>query len=436
VRRTSVIVVGGGFGGLACARRLDRGPVDVLLLDSDNYHLFTPLLYQVATSLLNPSDIAYPFRAIFRRSNNVRFRQARVSSVDLNERNVHTNDGHLLNYDFLVLATGSTNNYFGHRDLEQWTFSMKSLGEAVLLRDHVLTCLELADREDDENERRRLLTFLVVGGGPTGVEYAGALIELMKLVLGRDYPSLRATDARIVLVEGLDRLLPTFPKSLGRYAERILTKRGVEVRLNTLVERADGLRMHLSTQQTIETHTAVWSAGVRPNDVLDKAAVSRSPSGRVEVDEHLRLGDHPEVFVLGDLAGRTHRGQELPMLSPFAIQGGRHAARMILEETSHGREAAERIKNFRYIDKGTMATIGRNSAVGRFKGIRLRGFVGWVGWLVVHIYYLIGFRNRLVVLLMWGWNYIKKDRPIRIITGHPDDPLADRLLTAPRFARD
>jgi len=419
-----VVIVGGGFGGLACARALNRKPVDVLLLDRHNFHLFTPLLYQVATSLLNPSDIAYPHRSIFRHSRNVRFRQARVAGVDLDRKIVRTHTGEEITYECLVLATGSENDYFSNEELAEHTLGMKTLAEAMALRNHVLSCLELAARTDSVQERREWLTFVIVGGGPTGVEYGGALAELLKLVLGRDFPELDPSLARIVLVEGQDRLLGAFHPKLGAYAVRILRDRGIEVRISTFVQKATDERVVLSDGDEIPTRTIVWSAGVRPTDPLERADRERSGSGRLRVDQRLRLQDHPEVFVIGDAASVVEDGGELAMLSPPAMQAGRYVARAIVDRVIG---ATGQRKPFRYVDKGTMATIGRRAAVADFHGVKLKGTMGWLAWLLVHIYYLIGFRNRAVVLASWGWNYLRFDRPIRLILRSEADSVAEAL---------
>jgi NADH:ubiquinone reductase (H+-translocating) len=419
-----VVIVGGGFGGLACARALNRKPVDVLLLDRHNFHLFTPLLYQVATSLLNPSDIAHPHRSIFRRSRNVRFRQARVAGVDLDRQMVRTDTGEEITYDSVVLATGSENNYFSNEELAEHTLGMKTLAEAMALRNHVLSCLELAARTESVQERREWLTFVIAGGGPTGVEYAGALAELLKLVLGRDFPELDPSLARIVLVEGQDRLLGAFHPKLGAYAVRILRDRGIDVRPSTFVQKATDERVVLSDGDEIPTRTIVWSAGVHPTDPLERADLERSGSGRVKVDQRLRLQDHPEVFVVGDAASVVEDGGELAMLSPPAMQAGRYVARAIVDRVTG---ATGQRKPFRYVDKGTMATIGRRAAVADFRGLKLKGTTGWLAWLLVHIYYLIGFRNRAVVLASWGWNYLRFDRPIRLILRSEADSVAEAL---------
>jgi len=266
--RKKVVIVGAGFGGLACAKKLDGEPVDVILVDQHNYHLFTPLLYQVATGLLNPSDIAYPLRTVFRRSSNVRFRQATVTRIELSNKLVRLDGAPPLAYDYLVLATGSTDNYFGNQELARVSFGLKSLEDATRLRNQVLTCLERADAEPDPAARRALLTFVVVGGGPTGVESSGALTELMGIVAGKDYHQISRAEIRIILVEGADRLLNTFSARLGRYAQRVLTRRKVEVRTGALVKSANGHSVTLSDGTAIASATIIWSAGVRPNDPI------------------------------------------------------------------------------------------------------------------------------------------------------------------------
>jgi NADH:ubiquinone reductase (H+-translocating) len=422
--RPRVIIVGGGFGGLACARALDGADVDVLLLDTRNYHLFTPLLYQVATALLDPSDIAYPFRTVFRHSRNIRFRQARVTGVDFDARRLTVAGGEGIAYDTLVLATGSANAYFGNPELAERTIGMKHLDEAMRLRNHVLSCLERAAQTADPGERAEWLTFVIVGGGPTGVEYAGALAELLDMVLGRDFPELARGSARVVLVEGAGRLLGVFHPRLGAYAADTLRSRGVEVRLSTLVRRAtESAAIVAPTGDgetvTIGARTIVWSAGVGPADPLPSEAVPRSRSRRLQVDDRLRL--RPGVYAIGDVASVGSGGGELPMLSPPAMQEGRYVARAI-------RAGGEPAAPFRYRDKGTMATIGRRAAVAEVGPLRLRGFLGWITWLVVHLYYLIGFRNRAAVLASWGWDYLRRDRPIRLIVRSRFDPVVASLI--------
>lgn len=386
------------MGGLACAKRLGRARVDVLLIDRRNYHLLTPLLYQVATALLSPPDIAYPFRAGLHRWRNVRFRQASIVAVDFEQRELRAADGQRLPYDYLVLATGSEDDYFDNPGLAEGTLGMKTLEQAQRLRNHVLACLEHAAQAETEPERRRWLSFVVVGGGPSGVEYAGALVE------------------------GAPRLLPPLPEKLGRYAQRVLERRGVEVLTEALVTDVIGDRVEFSNGAQIEARTVVWSAGVRATNPTGEVAHARSR--RLDVDDRLRLSRHPEVFVIGDLARVIDDGRELPMLSPPAIQEGRFAAGMISDDV---RGAGRARRPFRYRDRGAMAVIGRNSAVASIWGLQLTELVGWLVWLMVHLYYLIGFRNRLVVLVNWGWNYLRADRPIRIITASDADPSVSRL---------
>ena len=422
--RERVVIVGGGFGGLACARALDGAAVDVLLVDARNYHLFTPLLYQVATALLDPSDIAYPFRTVFRHSRNVRFRQARVTAADFDARELTVAGGERIPYDTLVLATGSANAYFGNPELAERTIGMKHLDEAMRLRNHVLSCLERAAQTADPDERAEWLTFVIVGGGPTGVEYAGALAELLDMVLGRDFPELARGSGRVVLVEGTGRLLGPFHPKLGAYAADTLRSRGVEVRLSTLVREATASTAVLAPAGhgdtvSIGARTIVWSAGVGPQDPIPPEAVPRSRSKRLRVDDRLRL--RPGVYAIGDVASVGSGGGELPMLSPAAMQEGRYVARAI-------RAGGEPAAPFRYLDKGTMATIGRRAAVAQVGPVRLRGFLGWITWLVVHLYYLVGFRNRALVLASWGWDYLRRDRPIRLIVRSRFDPVVASLM--------
>ena len=434
-----VVVVGAGFGGLVCARRLMRRPVDVLVLDRQNYHLFTPLLYQVASSLLNPSDIAYPVRAVFRRSRNVHVRMGEVNGVDWERRLVllggtGTRDAgaageDALPFDYLVVASGSTTNFFGNAAAASAAHGLKDLPEALELRNHVLRCFEQAAREPDAAARRAWLTFTIVGGGPTGVEYAGALSELVRLVLAKDFPELDTRRVEIVLIEAHRQLLGAFSQALGEDAERRLRRRGVEVRLNTRVEHVAGETITLAGpggQGTLVTRTLVWAAGVRPGDLADRLALAKTKSGRIAVDEYLRVAGHERVFAIGDIAAVPYRGGEMPMLSAPAMQQGRCVARNIVR-AARGQEP----RPFRYVDKGTMATIGRSAAVAEIGPLKLKGLVGWLAWLFVHLYYIIGFRNRLVVLVEWAWDYFRYDRPIRIIARAKEQSATNDRQAAP-----
>lgn len=422
-----VVIVGGGFGGLACARALNGEAVEVTLVDHHNYHLFTPLLYQVATALLNPSDIGYPIRKIFRHSPNVRFLQAEVTSIDLDGHRLTTATGEAIGFDEVVLATGSRTNYFGNEALAERALGLKDLDEALQLRNHILSCLERASAAaangEDDDTLRAWLTFVIVGGGPTGVEFAGALGELFNLVLHAEYPTIPRRLARIMLVEGSDRLLGAFDPGLGSYAAATLAERGVAVMPGTLVTDSGEGFVALSDGTRVETRTLVWSAGVKPDDPAVPGDVARSRTGRVEVDDQLRVVGQPHAYAIGDLASVADGDDELPMLGPPAMQAGRYVAKRILEGA--GRDPARgQPPPFRYRDKGTMATIGRSAAVAQIgTRIRLTGFVGWVAWLVLHLYYLIGFHARARVLAAWALNYLRGDRPIRIIARAKDDPL-------------
>jgi NADH dehydrogenase len=415
-----VVIVGGGFGGLQCAKALRGEAVDVLLVDQRDYHLFTPLLYQVASCLLNPSEIAAPLRKVFRGAPNVRFRQGEVVHVDLAAKQLTLADATHVDYDVLVVASGSITNYYGKTSVANHALGLKDLGEALRLRNHVLEAFERATTESDLARRQQILTFCIVGAGPTGVEYAGALGEFVRLVVPAEYPELDPASVRIILLEGGDRVLPTFTRRLSEYARRELELRGVDVRLGVLVDSADdaGIVLHDGTE--VATSSMVWTAGVRAENVLDESGT------RITVDDHLRIRGAVDAYAIGDVAaGHDHRGDVLPMLSPPAMQAGRYVAREIV----HGPAP----RAFRYRDKGTLATIGRTSAVGQVGPFTFTGFVGWVVWLVVHFYYLIGFENRVRVLLRWAWYYVRLDRPVRmVIRAQPPRVNADARTAPPR----
>jgi NADH dehydrogenase len=405
--RRRVVIVGGGFGGLQCAKALRGESVDVLLVDQRDFHLFTPLLYQVASCLLNPSEIAAPLRKVFRGAPNVRFRQGEVVHVDLQGKHLTLGDSTRLDYDVCVIATGSVTNYYGNTTVARHSLELKDLGEALRLRNHVLETFERATTTLDPAARDRLLTFCIVGAGPTGVEYAGALGEFVRLVVPAEYPELSASSVRIILLEGGDRVLPSFKPRLSDYTRRQLELRGVDVRTNVLVDSADDAGVVLHDGTEITTATIVWTAGVHSANVVDES------NRRITVDDHFRVEGAKDAYAIGDVAaGRARDGTTLPMLSPPAMQAGRYVAHEIV----HGPGP----RAFRYRDKGTLATIGRTSAVGQVGPFTFTGFIGWIVWLVVHFYYLIGFENRLRVLLRWAWYYVRLDRPVRIIIrAHP-----------------
>jgi NADH dehydrogenase len=367
------------------------------------------LLYQVASSLLNPSDIARPVRTVLGRSRNIRFRQSIAIGVDLKSRLVRTSEGAALAFDYLVIAAGSTSNFFGVRSVEQRALGLKDLSEALELRNHILRCLEVASLVAPD-QADGWLTFVIAGAGPTGVEYAGALSELVRGILPREYPELAGRRPRIVLVEGMHEVLPSFPGDLGRSARGQLERRGVEVRTGVRVAEVTDDAVLLSTGERLPSRTVVWAAGVKPSDLANVLDVPRSRSGRVEVDLFLRVRGQDAVFAIGDIASFVQERREVPMLSAPAMQQGRTVADNILRSV-----AGRRLKAFRYRDRGSMATIGKNAAVAKLGPLHLHGFLGWVVWLAVHLYYIIGFRNRLAVLLGWAWNYLHSDRPIRLI---------------------
>ena len=407
--RPRVVVLGAGFGGLAAARAFRDVPVDVVLIDQHNYHLFQPLLYQVATALLDPSEIAYPVRAAVRRCRNVAFRLARVTGIDLEARRLDTTAGDL-EYDHLVVSAGAVNNYFGVDSAEEHAHGLKSLGEALAVRNHLLSCFEQAAWTEDAATRRRLHTVVLVGGGATGVELAGAVSELVHLVLRKDFRDLDLGEVEIVVVEAGDSVLTAFAPSLQRSAIRSLERKGVKLVFGGQVADIDENGVSLRDGRRIEAATVVWTAGVRGSPVGSWLAdVDRQ--GRVSVGPTLQLPGHPEVFVIGDLARVLDgRGRPLPQLAPVAMQQARHVAATIA-----GSLRGEAPRPFRYRDKGTMATIGRNAGIAQIGPIRLGGFIGWVTWLFVHLMLLVGFRSRIVALLNWAWDYVVYDRPVRLI---------------------
>jgi NADH dehydrogenase len=407
--RPRVVIVGAGFGGLAAARALRGVPVDVVLVDQHNYHLFQPLLYQVATALLDPSEIAYPVRAALRRHRNVEFRLARVTGIDLERRRLATTGGELA-YDHLVVSAGAVNNFFGLTSVEEHTHGLKSLGEALAVRNHLLSCFERAVWSDDPEVRRRLHTVVLVGGGATGVELAGAVSELVHLVLRKDFPDLDLDEVRICVVEAGDTLLGAFAPSLQRAAIRTLERKRVSLVFGAQVAGVDERGVSLRDGRRIEAATVVWTAGVKGSPVgAWLGQVDRQ--GRIEVGPTLQLPGRPDVFVIGDLARVTGgRGEPLPQLAPVAMQEAKHVARTIA-----GSLRGEAPSPFHYRDRGTMATIGRNAGVAQIGPLRLGGFLGWVTWLTVHLMLLVGFRSRLVALLNWAWDYVVYDRPVRLI---------------------
>ncbi len=408
--RPRVVVVGAGFGGLNAALGLIGSGAEVTVVDRDNYHGFWPLLYQVATAGLAPEDIAHPIRSIFAGRPDVTVRHAAVTGIDLERRVVAVDRGDLLEYDYLVLAPGSATADFDIPGVAEHAFALKTLADAVHLRNHVLECFERADAQPEKVPG--LLTVVLVGGGPTGVEMAGALAELIGTNLALDFPHLEVSDARVVLVEALDHLLGGFSRASQEEALRVLRTKGVEVLLEAPLAEVGADGVLLADGRAVVASTVVWTAGVRANPLAELLPGDRARNGTVPVGADLSLPGRPEVFVVGDMAlVDGGEGRPLPQLAQVAIQGGRHVARVI-----RSRLAGAPAPAFRYHNHGIMATIGRRAAVAELPGrIALRGTVGWLAWLVVHLVFLIGFRNRVVVLVNWAWNYITWDRASRVI---------------------
>jgi NADH:ubiquinone reductase (H+-translocating) len=415
-----VVIVGGGFGGLYAARELSRRPLRVTLVDRRNHHLFQPLLYQVATAALSPADIATPLRHILSPRRNVTVFLAEVERVDLGARTVILTDGELA-YDALIVAAGASHSYFGHDEWELAAPGLKSLEDALEIRRRVLLAYEAAERCEDWTERQALLRFVVIGGGPTGVELAGALAEISRKTVAADFRVIDPTQAHILLLEAGPRVLPSFPEALSVKAEAQLRRLGVEVRTGAPVTNVSPDAVWVGGEQ-IRSRAIVWAAGVAASPLGRSLGVPLDRAGRVLVEADLSLPGHPEAFVIGDLAAFVHQGgQPLPGLAPVAIQQGRAAAQNVWRRLT-GRPT----ERFGYRDKGSIATIGRASAVAVIRGLHLSGFVAWLAWLLVHIFFLIGFRNRFVVLFEWAWAYLTYQRGARLITGRPGFPVRAR----------
>jgi NADH dehydrogenase len=414
-----VVVVGGGFGGLQAVQGLRRLPVEVTLVDRRNFHLFQPLTYQVATGALSPGDIAYPLRTIFKRNSNVRVVLAEVADVDLDARELHLRSvagvpaPPTLGYDTLIVAGGSEYSYFGHDDWRENAFEVKSLESALIVRSRLLAAFEAAEEVQDPEQRAAWLTFVVVGAGPTGVEMAGQIAELAHDTLPGDFRNVDPRSARILLLEAADRVLGTFPPSLSAKAERSLRQLGVTVQTGRSVTGVDAEGVTLDGTERIESRTVVWAAGVSAGGLArrlgERTGAGLDRAGRVSVEPDLTLTRHPEVLALGDMV-RVH-GLDLPGVAPVAMQQGRYAARLVRDRLN-SRETPP----FRYRDKGNLATIGRNAAVADIKGLKLSGRIAWITWLAVHLFYLVGFQNRIVVLIRWTSSFVTHGRSSRLIT--------------------
>ncbi len=405
---TKVVIIGAGFGGLWAARTLAHSPADVLLVDRNNYHTFSPLLYQVGAAELEPENIAYPVRSVLKKWSNVHFDMAEVQRVDLAAQTVTTAD-RTIHYDHLIFAIGSTYYFFGVPGAAEYAFPLKTLEQAIALRNHILRCFEQATREADAVRRQQILSFAIVGGGPTGVEFAGALAELVCGPLVRDFPTLDFSQVHVMLFEAGESLLLGQPKALGDYAHKRLRAMGVDVRLQTAISQVAPGAVSLKDGTLIPAETVIWTAGVRGVPEAAAWGLPAIRNGQITVSPTLQVPGHPEVYVVGDLA-RIEEEPPLPMVAPVAIQQGAAAARNIVRQIN-GQPPIP----FRYHDRGTLATIGRNAAVATIQGHSFTGFLAWGLWLGVHIFNLIGFRNRFIVLINWAWDYIFYERGVRLI---------------------
>ena len=421
--REQVVIVGGGFAGLYAALMLRHAAADVTLIDRRNFHLFSPLLYQVATGALSPGEIASPLRYVLNRQKNTRVLLGEVVDIDVVRRELILKDTSRIAYDTVVFATGSTHSYFGHPEWERFAPGLKTIEDATEIRARMLLAFERAERETDPQKRRADLTFVIVGGGPTGVELAGAIAEISRDTLKKDFRSINPADARIFLVEGADRLLPPYPPKLSKAAEASLIKLGVNTRTNALVTGIDeaGVTVRSGDKDTkFPAATVLWAAGVQASPLgkilANRTGVVLDHAGRVPVEPDLSIAGHPEILVIGDLAAFLQDGKQLPGVAPTAIQQGRYAAKLIRDRLRN-----EKTKPFRYFDKGSLATIGRNAAVAQIGPLQFSGILAWLAWLFIHLLYIVEFENRLIIAVHWALDYFTYNRGARLITGHSND---------------
>ncbi|NER84343.1 MAG: NAD(P)/FAD-dependent oxidoreductase [Leptolyngbya sp. SIO1D8] len=415
-----VVIVGGGFGGLYAAQALRRSPVEVTLIDRRNFHLFQPLLYQVATGGLSPGDIASPLRAVLKHQKNTRVLLGEMVSLDPEQRQIYTKEGAVVPYDSLILATGGAHHYFGNDHWEPIAPSIKTIEDALEVRRRIFLAFEKAERETDPAAKAALLTFVVIGGGPTGVELAGAIADLAYNTLKKDFRNVDTSQTRIILVEGMDRVLPPFAPELSENAAQSLKKLGVHIRTKTFVTNLDGENVTFrsgETEETIQAHTILWAAGVKASSlskvVMDKTGAPCDRGGRVMVEPDFSVPNFPNIFVIGDLAHYAHQGEQpLPGVAPVAMQGGQYVARLIRDRLQNRSTPA-----FHYTDSGSLAIIGRHAAVVDLNWTKLTGFPAWFVWAFVHVLFLIEFDNKLIVMTQWLWNYFTRNQGARLITG-------------------
>jgi len=427
-----VVIVGGGFGGLEAAKALGKakGKVKVTLIDRTNHHTFQPLLYQVATAGLNPADIAVPIRRILRKYDNVSVLLGDVMRVDVEKKAVFLEDGEPIDYDYLILATGATHSYFGHSEYAEFAPGLKTVDEGLLIRQRIFMAYEEAEREHDPTRERALLTFVVVGGGPTGVELAGALAEIARQTLSHEFRRIDPSTARILLLEGGDRVLAAYTPDLSAHALASLQKLGVEVRTDARVTRVVAVGVMIC-EERIPSKTVIWAAGVAASPLARSLGAPLDKVGRVMVEKDLSIPRHPEVFVVGDLAHFEQEGAMVPGVAQGAIQGAQRAVKNILARIE-GRET----EPFHYRDLGSMATIGRAAAVADIGGAKLHGFIAWLAWVVLHIVTLIGFKNRVIVMFQWAWSYVTHDRGSRLIHGMVHAKAAEAPVLPSMRSRD
>jgi NADH dehydrogenase len=410
--KNHVVIIGAGFAGLNALKILARKGVRVTVIDRNNYHTFFPLLYQVAAAEIEPSRIAYPLRQVTGKYRNAEYLMGEVEGVNLDRKKVILKDRNEIDYDFLVVAAGSDTNFFDTPGAKEHSFTLKSLDDGILLRNHILTCFEKAEMTKDRERRKKLLSFVVAGGGATGIEFTSSLAEFIQGPFNRDYSELQPDEVEITIVEGMDRLLPFMPEDLSRYTREKLEKKGVHVRTGVLVKEVSGGRALLSDNTSLPAETVVWTAGVRGREMKLGNSVSPGKKGLYPVRSTLQVEGHPGVYVAGDLADFRVDGEPVPMMAPAAMQQGKSAAGNILRQI-RGKEPVEASHK----PGGAMVTLGRNRAVVTYKGMKMRGFPAWIMWVLVHILYLAGFRNRIILAINWLWNYLTFSRVNRLIMG-------------------
>jgi NADH dehydrogenase len=408
---TKVVIIGGGFGGISVAKQLSSSEFEVTLIDKTNHHLFQPLLYQVATAALSPGDIAIPIRAIFSKRKNLNVILGEVTDIQKDAQQVQLKDGELIPFDYLILAPGSQYNYFGNDDWKSHAPGLKSLGDALQIRERILLSLEKAERLKDASKRAPYLTYVIIGGGPTGVETAGSIAEIAKRNMMRDFKNIKKGETRIVLVEAAQNVLNGYPDELSDVAKNDLEEMGVQVLLNTPVKDITDEGVQLE-DQFIETPNVIWAAGTAASPLLQCLEEELDKAGRVKVQADLSISDNPNIFVIGDAAYFEDKDNNpLPGVAPVALQQGKYVGELINDE-----QKGKARSNFKYLDKGMMATIGRAKAIANIRGIKVSGFIAWLMWGFIHIFFLIGFRNRFRVFAEWIWHYLTFKRGVRLIT--------------------